>query len=268
MREGGDSSVCCLLQPYSKSGFRNGYGGQNRAVIFAAGGSPQLFPGEEPPDMGQFPVIIEKPSVTIDPALRLDFSRVYTIEHYVKVRNVGRIDRNFLKELKAAFLKAMGGKPLESDNRQAGFESNNAGNDEVKNLAGYNSDRPMFNRMGASFGGYFETPTTPSNSAAEHTRNASMVDHGGIPIRPSFATSVLPRDLARGYTYNKQVVDNMGAAAEESSVRFGPSNGDTPRSIAPAALTPYEEDRFITASFTEEPLHRGIDRLGIESTFR
>ena len=93
--------------------------------------------------MVQFPVIIEKPCLTIDPTLRLDFSRVYTIEHNAKVRNVGRIDRDYLKELKTAFLTAMGAKPPETDIRQTGFGNNSGRGDEARISTEYNYGSPM-----------------------------------------------------------------------------------------------------------------------------
>jgi hypothetical protein len=168
MREGRGSSVCCLVQPYSTSGFKKGYYGQNCAVIFAAGSSPQLFPGEEPSEIGQFPVIIEKPSVAIDPTLRLDFSNVYTIEHNATVRNVGRIDRNYLKELKSAFLKAMGAKAPEMDYRQARFESSYT----VENLArvsrGSNYDSAMIDRIPSPAPSFEEDLRVTASSKTEN----------------------------------------------------------------------------------------------------
>jgi hypothetical protein len=106
MQEGAGSSVCCLMQPYSQIYPRNRCGNNNCAVIFEVDKSPQLFLGESGVD--RFPVRIEKPAETIDPTLRLNFSSVYMIEHSAKVRNVGRIDRDYLKALKSTFSEAEG----------------------------------------------------------------------------------------------------------------------------------------------------------------
>jgi hypothetical protein len=267
MLEGLGSSVCCLLRPYSTISFKNKYGGQNCAVIFAAGSSPQLFPGEEPPEMGQFPVIIEKPCVSIDPTLRLDFSSVYTIEHNAKVRNVGRIDRKYLKELKSAFAKATKAKSQEDGSPRAEFEIESAGEDEVLNFAESNSDRFMIDKMSAPFQGHFASSTSPSHLAGKYTHNMSLVYDGGIPRIPtwsSFAASVLPNYLARRYTLNDQVVDNIANPTAGSSMRFGSSNDDTSRPPPPVALSLLDEDLHlhITTPHIEGPLHRGMDRLG------
>jgi hypothetical protein len=168
MREGRGSSVCCLLQPYSTNGLKNGYNGQNCAVIFASGSSPQLLPGEKPPEMGQFPVIIEKPSVTIDSTLRLDFSSVYTIEHNAKVRNVGRIDRNYLKELKSAFLRAMGAIAPVTDNRQAGLGNSTAGESGAKISGGPNYDSPVIDRRASPAPFLYEEDLRVTASQTEH----------------------------------------------------------------------------------------------------
>lgn len=57
----------------------------------------------------EFPIIRENPTVYIEPSLQLDFDRPYTVEPSSRVRNVGRVDRNYLKTLKARSQEEMGG---------------------------------------------------------------------------------------------------------------------------------------------------------------
>lgn len=76
--------------------------------MHVAGSEPKLLPEEEPPGMGNFPIVMEDKSVTIDQSSRLNFGKVYTVEHNVKIRNVGKISKESIPRLKAALLKSMG----------------------------------------------------------------------------------------------------------------------------------------------------------------
>jgi hypothetical protein len=76
--------------------------------VYVAGSEPKLLPEEELPGMGNFPIVVEDKSVTIDQSSRLNFGKLYTVEHNVKVRNVGKISKELLPRLKAALLKSMG----------------------------------------------------------------------------------------------------------------------------------------------------------------
>ena len=184
MREGHGYSVCCILQTSTNGSFRSGHGSQNRALVFAAGSSPQLLPGEEPPGMGEFPIIVEKPTLTIDPALRLDFDRVCTIEHNVKVRNIGRIDRNCLKSLKSTFLKAMGAEILEDGNRPTGFGDNNDVEGKAETLTERVYEQITVDRIGTpiveSVGQYDSASDTARRHRASNSSSSSTALHSGI----------------------------------------------------------------------------------------
>lgn len=112
MKKGRDSSVCLPIKSSSTKNFSSGDRRETRALIYPAGSSPEPFLGEESPGMGEFPVFVEQPSVTIDPSW-LDFSKTYTVEHNAKVRNVGRVDRKRLKTLQTTFDKAVEANVLE-----------------------------------------------------------------------------------------------------------------------------------------------------------
>jgi len=76
-------------------------------MIFARGcPEPIAFP-EEQPTKGAFPVIVEEPNETIDPMSLLDFSRVYTVEHNIKVLKIGRIPPEHIERLEKYFVQSI-----------------------------------------------------------------------------------------------------------------------------------------------------------------
>lgn len=105
-------SLCCPIHTYQKRGTtsripRVNYG--VHAVVHVAGTTPKLLPGEEPPGMGNFPIVLEDRFVTVEPSSRLNFGKVYTVEHNTEVRNVGKISKESVPSLRSAFLKVLMG---------------------------------------------------------------------------------------------------------------------------------------------------------------
>lgn len=109
VRGGPGYSICCPIQTYRKQGTtKSRVNLENHAIVYAAGSEPKLLPQEQPPGMGAFPITLGDKSVTIDPSSRLNFGKVYTVEHNIKVRNVGKVEKESLPRLRAALLKSMG----------------------------------------------------------------------------------------------------------------------------------------------------------------
>jgi hypothetical protein len=240
MREGIGFSECCLLRPYSPNAFGNNYGVQSRALVFANGTTPELLPGEVEPGMGQFPVIIEKPTETFDSTLRLDFSEVYKIEHNVKVRNVGRIDRKHLKLLNSAFLEATEASQPEIDSQWAGFGNNNDWLYKARRSQGYSYDSPMNDRMAAPAVGPFARPGFPDDGARGFNYNTQKVDN-----------------VARG-NFNTQTLNNMAMPTAGPFARSGSPNNDARSLATSTALSPDYDDPYVSGSQTGL-LHRGMD---------
>jgi hypothetical protein len=109
VRSGHGYSLCCPIQTYQKRGTtKSRINVENHAIVYTAGSEPKLLPEEESPGMGSFQIVMEDKSVTVDQSSRLNFGKVYTVEHNIKVRNVGKINKDSLSRLKAALVKSMG----------------------------------------------------------------------------------------------------------------------------------------------------------------
>jgi len=83
---------------------------QDHAVIAPVGGSVQLHPKERQLMKSPLFVIVEDEAVSIDPMSRINFAKVYTVEYNVKIRRIGRICPDSMKDLEDYFLESMGPK--------------------------------------------------------------------------------------------------------------------------------------------------------------
>jgi hypothetical protein len=102
-------SLCCSIQTYRKEATtKSGASSEYHAIVYATGSELNLLPQEEFPGIGSFPIVLEDKSVTIDPSSRLNFGKVYTVEHNIKVRNVGKVEKGSLQGLEVLLLKSMG----------------------------------------------------------------------------------------------------------------------------------------------------------------
>jgi hypothetical protein len=109
VRSGRGYALCCPIQTYQKRGTTKSHINlESHAIVYVAGSEPKALPEEESPRMGNFPIVVEDKSVTIDQSSRLNFGKVYTVEHNIKVRNVGKISKESLPRLKASLVKSMG----------------------------------------------------------------------------------------------------------------------------------------------------------------
>ncbi|KAH8803597.1 hypothetical protein F5884DRAFT_510206 [Xylogone sp. PMI_703] len=100
VRERKGCCLCCPILTYGGKGTtKQGVVLNDHAVVFVAGKSPKLLPREEMPSIHPFPITLEDHDAHLDPASRLNFGKIYTIEHNLKVRNIGRIDKNHIGRL-------------------------------------------------------------------------------------------------------------------------------------------------------------------------
>jgi hypothetical protein len=103
---------CCLCLPILT------YGGQgatkpgirvsDHGIVYPANEDrPLAAPGEL---LGRHAlgVVIDEPGETLDPMSRIDYGKVYTVQHNIKVMNVGRIDAAHMKYLKRDYNQSMG----------------------------------------------------------------------------------------------------------------------------------------------------------------
>jgi hypothetical protein len=108
-REKQGCCLCLMLNTYHRQGAsKDGIKAENYAAVYPLGGEPEVGPNEnmtkEP-----FPIKVEEAGESIDPTSRIDFGRVYTVEHNIKVLKVGRIPNDFLPRLEEYFVNSIVG---------------------------------------------------------------------------------------------------------------------------------------------------------------
>jgi hypothetical protein len=107
--------ACCLCLPLNTYNFRGT--GKERiriedyAAVYPSGGKPATQ-NDETLMKDSFPIIIENPQERLNPISRLNFGRVYTVEHNVKVLKVGRIPDESLPMLDRYFVERITGSTL------------------------------------------------------------------------------------------------------------------------------------------------------------
>lgn len=113
IRERSYCSLCLSINTYGgQATTKLGVRSQDHAVVFPQGELlPSPLPGESM-DKAPFPLIIERLGELLSPLSRLDFSRIYTVEHNIKVMSIGRIPPQHLKRLDHYFTESIiGEKP-------------------------------------------------------------------------------------------------------------------------------------------------------------
>ncbi|PVH81044.1 hypothetical protein DL98DRAFT_417327, partial [Cadophora sp. DSE1049] len=106
VREKHGCSLCLALFTHNGQGAaKSGIDQDDYAAVFPAGGEPQIAPNERMTKKS-FAIIVEHPRESIHPMSRLNFARVYTVEHNVKVLKVGRIVNEDLARLNWYFVSS------------------------------------------------------------------------------------------------------------------------------------------------------------------
>jgi hypothetical protein len=92
VRTRGTHCLCLRIRTYSgQATTKPGTVAQDHAAVFSVGGEVQLHPGEELLTKTPICVKIEDASLSLDPMSRMNFTKVYTVEYNLKIRNVGRV---------------------------------------------------------------------------------------------------------------------------------------------------------------------------------
>ncbi|OCL11717.1 hypothetical protein AOQ84DRAFT_386634 [Glonium stellatum] len=101
--------ICLPISTYSgQATTKPGLVVQDHAVIAPVGGSAQLHPKEQQLAKSPLFLIIEDQAVSIDPMSRINFAKVYTVEYNIRIRKIGRICPDSMKDLEDYFLESMG----------------------------------------------------------------------------------------------------------------------------------------------------------------
>jgi hypothetical protein len=102
-------SVCLRISTYSgQATTKFGIASRDHAAIIPAGGAFVSHPKGEQLDKGPIEVKVENPEVTIDTMSRINFAKPYTVEHNIKVRNIGRVVGSSVGLLDRYFAESLG----------------------------------------------------------------------------------------------------------------------------------------------------------------
>lgn len=92
LRTRGTHCLCLRIRTYSgQATTKPGTVVQDHAAVVGVGGVVQLHPGEELLTKTPICVKVEDASLSIDPMSRMNFTKIYTVEYNLKIRNVGRV---------------------------------------------------------------------------------------------------------------------------------------------------------------------------------
>ena len=104
-------SVCLPLVTHRGLGAKKfGTDWNNYAAVYDSSEAP-IYSQEEKLTKEPFPIVVERPGENIDCMSRLHFGRPYTVEHNLRVLNVGRIPDEYIHLFKQYFLGAMASEP-------------------------------------------------------------------------------------------------------------------------------------------------------------
>lgn len=107
VREQRGSCTCVAINTYGRQGTtKPGVAAGDHAAVYdnKKFSKPTLARGERL-SRDAFPIIVEVTGENIDPMSRINFGRVYTVEHNVKVIKIGRIPNEHLDRLKKSFVQ-------------------------------------------------------------------------------------------------------------------------------------------------------------------
>jgi hypothetical protein len=109
VREMQGCCLCLMLNTYNRQGAsKEGVRAENYAAVYPLGGEAQVA-AEERLTKAPFPIKVEEVGESIDPTSRINFGRVYMVEHNIKVLKVGRIPDGHLQRLEEYFVKSIVG---------------------------------------------------------------------------------------------------------------------------------------------------------------
>jgi hypothetical protein len=92
VRTRGTHCLCLRIRTYSgQATTKPGTVVQDHAAVIPVGGEVQLHPHEELLTKSPICVKLEDETLSIDSMARINFTKVYTVEYNLKIRNVGRV---------------------------------------------------------------------------------------------------------------------------------------------------------------------------------
>ncbi|KAF2453988.1 hypothetical protein BDY21DRAFT_116516 [Lineolata rhizophorae] len=132
IREGNDSCSCLPIQTYSRKGVAKPTVKKNDHAIIYTGKKCPVPTRDEKPSQGEkgmrpYAIRVEPrdPSYSMDPLSRINFGKVYTLEHNVKVYDFGKVHKDSRVALKQQFLDVWVDKPSDDDGDEEDDDDDN-----------------------------------------------------------------------------------------------------------------------------------------------
>lgn len=101
--------LCLPINTYSgQATTKPGVVADDHCVIAPAGGTVQLHPREKQLKKSPLFAVVEDTSISINAMSRINFAKVYPVEYNIRVRNIGRLVSDSIRDLDRYFLEAMG----------------------------------------------------------------------------------------------------------------------------------------------------------------
>jgi hypothetical protein len=109
VKPGPTFSVCLRISTYAgQATTKFGVVAHQHAAVIPQGGQVVLHQLGEHLSKEPIEIKIENPDVDIKPMSRINFAKPYTVEHNVKIRNVGRVVGDSVKRLEKYFAESLG----------------------------------------------------------------------------------------------------------------------------------------------------------------
>ncbi|KAF2854400.1 hypothetical protein T440DRAFT_465367 [Plenodomus tracheiphilus IPT5] len=100
--------LCLRISTYSgQATTKPGIAAADHVPVVPVGEYPVNHPSGEQPMEGFVSVKVEANDVTISPMSRINFAKIYTIEHNIRVRNIGRVDKSSMGRLEGLFSQSL-----------------------------------------------------------------------------------------------------------------------------------------------------------------
>jgi hypothetical protein len=196
VRERLHSCLCLPIYTYGGQGAaKPGVRPQNHAVVFVEGGPRPVPAPNEMPGKEAVPIILENQKETLEPMSRIDFSRVYTVEHNLRVLKIGRISPNHLASFDNAFVESTFGPKSNSSASHSLPVHNNSADDNVYNIYMYSPVQRLWWPCRAGFDSRLDRNLISSN----------MVTAMGLTANTDFATTQCVSFTGLNFTFNSHV---------------------------------------------------------------
>lgn len=234
-------SLCLPILTYQGRGTNKpGIYREGHAAIFHSDGKPKFAPGEDL-DIEPISVQMKSPQEKLDPMTRLNFNKVYTIEHNVKILIIGWIHPADMERFKAAWAKSiLGSTPPKSNSDVYSGSNSSAYGGAPIGVPGQMSASPYTNTASSGY-----SPFGMPTGAYGASNSAST---GSVGYNPPASTYGNPSPATSGYPTSGSQITYGGPQS------FGPGYSTTPTYTGSSS--------YNSNTYQQQGYHEYIDPAG------